>query len=109
MNVLLCFEVSDKRQQIKEALSAKGYMSSWKVQRGSRDTITYHLPSNVMWKKGKEMSPTKAKEELKKAATQLNVKIIRAIAVTVGRFDGLTGTPNTSSAETVAESVEAES
>lgn len=108
MNVLLCFEVSDKPEQVRKELSAKGYMSSWKVRRGSRDEITYHLPSNVMWKKGKEMSPTKAKEELKKVATELKVKIIRAVAVTVGRFDGVTGTPNTSS-ESVAESIEAES
>ena len=108
MNVLLCFEVSDKPEQVRQQLAGKGYMSSWKVQRGSKDAITYHLPSNVMWKKGKEMSPTKAKEELKKATTQLSVKIIRAVAITVGKFDGVTGTPVSSSA-TVAESVEAES
>jgi len=108
MNILLCFEVNDKLEQVREQLSAKHYMSSWKVQRGSRDEITYHLPSNVMWKKGKEMSPTKAKEELKKVATELKIKIIRAVAITVGKFDGMTGTPNTSS-ETVVESVEVES
>lgn len=108
MNVLLTFEVSDKLDQVRQHLSGNGYMSSWKVQRGSKDVITYYLPSNVMWKKGKEMSPTKAKEELKKVATKLNIKIIRAVAITVGKFDGVTGSSVSSSAS-VAESVEAES
>jgi len=108
MNVMLCFEVSAKQDQLRKELASKGYMSSWKVQRGSRDEITYHLPSNVLWKKGKEMSPTKAKEELKKAATQLNVSIIRTVAITFGKFDGMTGTPVRSD-ETVAASVESES
>lgn len=107
MNVLLSFEVSDKLQQVRQELSAKGYMSNWKVKRG-RDEITFHLPSNCLWKKGENMSPTKAKEDLKKVTGQLSVKMIRVVALVVSKWDGLTGTPNGSS-ETVPESVEAES
>ncbi|MBI4930311.1 MAG: hypothetical protein HY841_06080 [Bacteroidetes bacterium] len=93
MNVVLCFEVSAKQDQVRQELASKGYMSNWKVKRGSRDEITYHLPSNLLWKKGKDMSPTKAKEELKKAANALNVKVTRAVALVVSRWDGMTGTP----------------
>ncbi|MEK6616709.1 MAG: hypothetical protein AABZ32_11485 [Bacteroidota bacterium] len=101
MNVLLCFEVSDNLQRVRKELSAKGYMSSWKIIRGSRDEITFHLPSNTLWKKGENMSPTKAKEDLKKIATQLNVKIIRAVAIAIGKFDGITGTRHDSESAVV--------
>lgn len=93
MNVMLCFEVSDKHDQIRNELASKGYMSSWRIKRG-RDEITYYLPSTAMWKKGENFSPAKAKDDLKKCASQLGVKVIRAVALTVGKWDGIIGTPH---------------
>ena len=92
MNVMICFEVSSKQDSIRKGLSSLGYMSSWKVSRG-RESSTYFLPSNSMWKKGEGMSPAKAKEDLRKVASQLNVEVLRAIALSIGSFDGVTGTP----------------
>jgi len=46
-----------------------------------------------MWKKGEGMSPAKAKEDLRKVASQLNVEVLRAVALSIGSFDGVTGTP----------------
>lgn len=90
MNVMICFEVSGKQEQVKKELASNGYMSNWRVARG-RDELTYNLPSNAMWKKGENMSPAKAKEDLKKATTQAKVKVVRAVAVVVGKWDGMTG------------------
>ena len=90
MNVMICFEVSGKLEQVRKELASKGYMSNWRVKRG-RDETTYNLPSTALWKKGDNMSPAKAKEDLKKAATQVNVKVVRAMALIVGKWDGMTG------------------
>ena len=103
MNVMICFEVSAKQEQVRKELASWGYMSSWKIKRG-KDELTYHLPSNAMWKKGDTMSPAKAKEDLKKSTSQLNVKVVRAVALVVGKWDGATGTPVGSSAS-VSEAV----
>lgn len=92
MNVMISFEVSSKQENIRKELAAIGYMASWKVKRG-KDELTYYLPSNCMWKKGETMSPAKAKEDLKKAASQVNTKVIRAIVLPVNNFDGMTGSP----------------
>jgi len=107
MNVLICFEVSGKQDQVRKELTSLGYMSSWKVKRG-RDETTFHLPSNMLWKKGENMSPTKAKEELKKSAKALKVDVVRTIAVVVSKWDGITGT-SVGSEKSVAETVEATS
>ena len=90
MNVMICFEVSGKQDQLRKELASKGYMSNWRITRG-RDELTYNLPSTTMWKKGENMSPAKAKEDLKKAATSVNTKVIRAVAVVVGKWDAMTG------------------
>lgn len=90
MNVMICFEVSGKQEQVRNELASNGYMSNWRIVRG-RDELTFNLPSNAMWKKGENMSPAKAKEDLKKAATKANVKVVRAIALAVGKWDGMTG------------------
>lgn len=109
MNVMLCFEVSGKHEQIRNELALKGYMSSWRIKRG-RDEITYYLPSTAMWKKGENFSPTKAKEDLKKCASQLGVKVIRAVALAVGKWDGVIGTAYESgSPSLVSENMEAAS
>jgi len=92
MNVMLCFEVSDKHEQVRKELASKGYMSSWKVKRG-RDEITFHLPSGAMWNKGEHVSPTSTKEDLKTIASKMNVKVVRAVALVVSKWDGMTGTP----------------
>jgi hypothetical protein len=96
MNVMICFDVSGKQAQVKEALASLGYMSSWKISRG-HDEITFNLPANAMWKKGENMSPAKAKEDLKKAVKEAGVKTIRAIALTIGKWDGVTGSAGDSS------------
>ncbi|MFH1005021.1 MAG: hypothetical protein V1781_05960 [Bacteroidota bacterium] len=94
MNVLICFEVSDKQEAVKKELLQKGYMSSWKAKRGKGE-ITCYLPFNSVWKKGENMGPTAAKEDLKKTASQMGVKIIRALAISVsGKWDGVVGTPS---------------
>lgn len=98
MNVMICFEVSGKQEQVRKELASNGYMSNWSVARG-RDVLTYNLPSSAMWKKGENMSPAKAKEDLKKAAKQANVKIVRAIALVVGKWDGMTGEQGSGSHE----------
>lgn len=90
MNVMICFEVSGKQEQVRKELTSHGYMSNWRIVRG-RDELTFNLPSSAMWKKGENMSPAKAKEDLKKAASQLNIKVVRAIALVVGKWDGMTG------------------
>ena len=90
MNVMICFEVSGKQEQVRKELSSLGYMSSWRIARG-RDEITFNLPSSAMWKKGENMSPAKAKEDLKKATSQLKVKTLRAVAVVVSKWDAMTG------------------
>jgi hypothetical protein len=90
MNVMLCFEVSEKQEQVRKELAANGYMSSWKVKRG-HDEITFNLPSNALWNKGEHMSPAKAKEDLKKFAKQHNVDVLRAVALVVSKWDGMTG------------------
>ncbi len=90
MNVMICFEVSGKQEQVREQLASMGYMSSWRIVRG-RDELTFNLPSTAMWRKGENMSPAKAKEDLKKATSQLKVKTLRAVAVVVGKWDGMTG------------------
>ena len=90
MNVMLCFEVSGKQEQVRKELASKGYMSSWKVKRG-KDETTFHLPSNSMWKKGEHASPVSAKEELNKVAKKLNVEVTRAVALVVGKWDGIRG------------------
>ena len=90
MNIMICFEVSEKQEQVRKELASMGYLSSWRIARG-RDAITFNLPSTAMWKKGENMSPTKAKEDLKKITGKLNVKAIRAIAVALGKCDGITG------------------
>ena len=105
MNVMICFEVSSKQEQIRKELASHGYMSSWKVKRG-RDELTFHLPSNAMWKKGENFSPSLAKEDLKKTSSQLGVKVIRAVALVVGKWDGMTGSP-VGSESAVKEAVEA--
>jgi len=87
---MICFEVSGKQEQVRKELASNGYMSNWKIVRG-RDELTYNLPSTAMWKKGENMSPAKAKEDLKKAAKQEKVNVVRAIAVVVGKWDGMTG------------------
>lgn len=87
---MICFEVSEKQEEVRKELSSKGYMSSWRATRG-RDIITYNLPSTMLWKKSKNMSPAAAKEDLKKAASQLGVKIIRAVAMVVGKWEAMTG------------------
>ena len=107
MNVMLCFEVREKQEQVRKNLTANGYMSSWKVKRG-RDEITFHLPSNTLWNKGEHMSPAKAKEDLKKFAKQHNVDVLRAVALVVSKWDGITGFSYGSN-ETTTESVEASS
>ncbi len=90
MNVMICFEVSGKQEQVKKELASKGYMSSWRVARG-RDEVTFNLPGTAMWKKGENMSPAKAKEDLKNATKEVKVQVVRAIAVAVGKWDGMTG------------------
>ena len=90
MNVMICFEVSGKQEQVREQLASLGYMSSWRIVRG-RDELTFNLPSTAMWKKGENMSPAKAKEDLKKATSNLKVKTLRAVALVVGKWDGMTG------------------
>ena len=105
MNVMICFEVSGKLEQVRKELASKGYMSNWRVKRG-RDETTYNLPSTAMWKKGDNMSPAKAKEDLKKVATATNVKVVRAMAMVVGKWDGMTGEAQ-GAASSVAEQVEA--
>ncbi len=105
MNVMLCFEVSGKQEQVRNELSSKGYMSSWRIKRG-RDEMTYYLPSNALWKKGDNFSPAKAKEDLKKACTATGAKVVRAVAIVVGKWDAMTGSPI--AGERVAESMEAE-
>ncbi len=90
MNVMICFEVSGKLEQVRKELASKGYLSNWRVTRG-RDQLTYNLPSAAMWKKGEEMSPAKAKEDLKTSAKKVNVKVTRAIALVVSKWDGVTG------------------
>ena len=89
---MLCFEVSAKSEQVRKELASKGYMASWKVKRG-KDEMTFHLPAGAMWKKGENFSPAKAKEELQNATKALNVKAVRAIAVVVGKWDAMTGSP----------------
>jgi len=89
---MLCFELSNKQEFVRKELALQGYMSSWKVKRG-RDELTFHLPSNALWKKGENFSPALAKEELKKTSGQLGVKVIRAVALVVSKWDGLTGSP----------------
>ena len=105
MNVMICFEVSSKQEQIRKELASHGYMSSWKIKRG-KDELTFHLPSNSMWKKGENFSPAKAKEDLKKASSQIGVKVIRAVALVVGKWDGMTGSPVSAQAD-VQETIEA--
>lgn len=105
MNVMLCFEVSGKQEQIRKELASHGYMSSWKIKRG-KDELTFYLPSSAMWKKGENFSPAKAKEDLKKACSQLGVKTVRAVALVVGKWDGMTGSP-VGSENSVKETVEA--
>ena len=90
MNVMICFEVNDKQEQVRAELASKGYMSNWRITRG-RDQLTFNLPSSAMWKKSENMSPAKAKEDLKAAAKKVNVKVSRAIALSVGKWDGMTG------------------
>lgn len=105
MNVMICFEVSEKQEQIRKELASKGYMSSWKVRRG-KDELTFHLPSNALWKKGENFSPAKAKEDLQKAAKNASIKVIRAVALVVSKWDGMTGSPVRSEVS-VSEQVEA--
>ena len=102
MNVMLCFEVSEKQEEVRNALASRGYMLSWKIKRGADET-SYHLPSNALWKKGEHMSPTMAKEDLNKCAKQLGVKVIRAVAIVVGKWDGMTGAKHESNVSVVAE------
>ena len=106
MNVMICFEVSGKQEQIRKELSALGYMSNWRIVRG-RDELTFNLPSNAMWRKGENMSPAKAKEDLKKAASQHKVKVVRGIAVVVGKWDGMTGENQGAESQASAEHAEA--
>ena len=106
MNVMLCFEVSGKQDEIRQELASKGYMSSWKVTRG-KDQLTFHLPSTAMWKKGENFSPAKAKEDLQKTAKGLNVKVVRTVAMVVSKWDGMTGSPVSSESSVPAENVEA--
>ena len=103
MNVMICFEVSGKLDQVRNDLSSKGYLSNWRITRG-RDEITFNLPTAAMWKKGDKMTPAKAKEDLKNVAKHANVKIVRAVAVTIGKWDAFTGDAISSS---VTESAEA--
>ena len=106
MNVMLCFEVSGNQEQVRKELTKRGYMGSWRTKRG-RDEITYYLPSNALWKKGENFSPSLAKEDLKKSASAAGVKIVRAMALVVGKWDGMTGSPVASAgSERVAEQVE---
>ena len=91
MNVMICFEVSDKQEQVAKELASSGYMSSWRVKRG-KDETTYNLPSNALWAKGEHSSPAKAKEDLKKAAKKFKVEVVRAVALVVSKWDGVTGT-----------------
>lgn len=107
MNVMICFEVKGNVDKLRNALKGKGYMSSWRVARG-RDEITYNLPETAMWKKGENMSPAKAKEDLKKAAGDANVKVVRAIALAVGKFDGMTGSGDDLHASIEAQTQETE-
>jgi hypothetical protein len=90
MNVMICFEISARQEEVQSMLAANGYMSTWKVKRG-REEKTYHLPSNAMWSKGERLNPVKAKEDLEKVAKKLNVKIIRALALVVTKWDGIVG------------------
>ena len=90
MNVMICFEVSDKQEQVRNSLTSKGYLSSWRITRG-HDEITYNLPSTSMWKKGDNMSPAKAKEDLKNACKESKVKMVRVMAMVIGKWDGITG------------------
>ena len=90
MNVMICFEVSSKNEQVRKELASKGYMTNWKVKRG-KDEITFHLPSNAMWKKGEHASPVAAKEDLSKAAKKLNVEVSRTVALVIGKWDGIRG------------------
>ena len=105
MNVMICFEVSSKQEQVRKVLSSQGYMHSWRIKRG-RDELSIFLPSNALWKKGDSFSPAKAKEDLKKAASQCGVKVVRAVALVVGKWDAMTGSPVGSEAA-VPEKVEA--
>ena len=104
MNVMLCFEVSDKHEQVRKELASKGYMASWKVKRG-KDETTFHLPSNAMWKKGEHASPVSAKEELNKVAKKLNVEIVRTVSLVIGKWDGIKGSA-AGSASSVKETAE---
>lgn len=97
MNVMICFEVSGKQELVKKALASYGYMSTWRISRG-HDDITFNLPSNAMWKKGENMSPAKAKEDLKSATKEAGVKTIRAVALSVGKWDGIPGESSGSAA-----------
>lgn len=108
MNVMLCFDVSGKHEQVRNELASKGYMSSWKVKRG-KDELTFHLPANALWSKGEHMSPAKAKEDLKKATKKLNVEMVRVVALVISKWDGMTGTSADSpSSEPVEEQAAAE-
>jgi hypothetical protein len=103
---MICFEVSGKQEQVRSELASKGYMSSWRIQRG-KDEITYHLPSNALWKKGENFSPAKAKEDLKKSCTAVGVKVVRAMAVAIGKWDGMTGSSADSGSSRASQAMEA--
>ena len=94
MNAMICFEVSGKQEKVRKILTSKGYMANWKVKRG-KDELTFHLPANALWKKGENFSPARAKEDLQKAAKDENVKVLRAVAMVVSKWDAVTGSPVT--------------
>ncbi|HEY4799983.1 MAG TPA: hypothetical protein VII99_12960 [Bacteroidia bacterium] len=109
MNVMICFEVGSNQEEVRQALVAKGYLSSWQVKRG-RDILTFHLPSNALWKKGEHTSPASAKEDLTKSAKKLNTKVVRAVTMVISKWDGLTGSPVSSdTTASIAETAETSS
>jgi hypothetical protein len=87
MKTLLTYDVSDKQTEVKDAMLKIGYEKRW-----TSNNSTYYLPNTTLWKN--EISPSTALADIRAVTNGLKVRLVRAIAVDFGNWDGIPGDSN---------------
>jgi len=77
--IVLCYDVSDKHKQVKDALKELGYFESWKQL--STNTI-YEMPDTTVWHESRQVS--QALRDITAVCTGLGIKLKKSFSVLIG-------------------------
>lgn len=76
--IVLCYDVSDKHKQVKDALKELGYLESWKQL--TTNTI-YEMPDTTVWHEYKQVS--QALKDITAVCASLSIKLKKSFSVLI--------------------------